>query len=313
VSFGEKTGVFTVDKPRVAIIILNWNGGQVTLDCLESLQSVQYEAFDTIVVDNDSSDNSPALIRKLFPWVTLIEMNCNLGFVEGNNVGIREAQNRGVDYVLLLNNDTVVEPDFLTRLVAVSQSDNNIGVVGPSIFYYDSPETIWSAGGSIDWQRGITKMLRIGETVKGEMEHEPRPVDFVTGCAMLVKMPAIRAAGLLDPRFFAYYEETEWCVRINRAGYNIVQVPDAKIWHKISIEARESSPTVHYYMTRNRLLFLKLVRAGIGPWIYTLVFDYFRTLLSWTFRPKWKHKQPQRKAMVQAILDYCQGKFGKLG
>ena len=124
-------------------------------------------------------------------------------------------------------------------------------------------------------------------------------------------MAVVQQVGLLDPRFFAYYEETEWCVRITRAGFKIMQVPTAKIWHKISPDAREESPQVHYYMSRNRLLFLKESHAGITAWLNTLVLDYGRTLLSWTLKPKWRYKAPQRQAIVRAILDYSWGRFGK--
>ena len=115
----------------------------------------------------------------------------------------------------------------------------------------------------------------------------------------------------LDPRFFAYYEETEWCVRVARLGLGIVHVPRAKIWHKISKDAR-TSPQVHYYMTRNRLLFLKLSHMRLSAWLNTLLLDYGRTLLSWTLRPKWRCKALQRRAMLQAILDYGRGRFGRV-
>ena len=138
-----------------------------------------------------------------------------------------------------------------------------------------------------------------------------KQADLVTGCALLIKMPVVDKTGMLDERFFAYYEETEWCVRVSRAGYKILHVPQAKIWHKISPVAREASPQVHYYMTRNRLLFLKVTHAGTKPRLNTM-FNYARILLSWTIKPKWRHKAPQKQAMLQAILDYFRGRFGRV-
>jgi GT2 family glycosyltransferase len=301
-----------MDYPRIAIILVNWNAAQYTIECLASLQKLDYPNFETILIDNGSVDHSPTIIRQAFPGIMLLEMGENLGFVEGNNVGIREAQRRGAELVLLLNNDTEVDPDCLSRMVDVIQSDTKIGIVGPTIYYHSLPDTIWSAGGEIIWRAGLTRMMNLGEKDYGQLGTQPRKVDFVTGCALLIKMTAIQEAGLLDQRFFAYFEEAEWCVRVNRAGYQIMHIPDAKIWHKISLEAREASPMVHYYMIRNRLLFLKLTKASFGAWIYTLFFDYLRTLLSWWFRPKWHHKKDQRAMMVKAIVDYFLGRYGKL-
>jgi GT2 family glycosyltransferase len=297
---------------KVAIIVLNWNGRDDTLACLASLGQLDYPLYEVIVVDNGSSDDSAAAIRAAYPQVTLIETGDNLGYVGGNNMGLQHARTMGADYALLLNNDTEVAPDFLRLLVEAAEADPRIGIIGPTIYYFDRPDVIWSAGGAIDWGWGDTRMIGVDKVDQGQFGLLPRPVDFVSGCAMLIKMSSIDQMGVLDPRFFAYYEETEWCVRIARAGFKIVHVPQAKIWHKISPTAREASPQVHYYMTRNRLLFLKLSGAGVSSWLNTLLFDYGRTLLSWSLKPRWRHKAPQRRAMLQAISDYRQKRFGKV-
>lgn len=297
-------------NPRVAIVVINWNGGDDTLACLDSLARVQYSERYVLVVDNASQDGSPERIRACHPEVTLLESQINLGFTGGNNLAIKAALQKGADYVLLLNPDTLVSADFLEKMVSVGEADPSIGVLGPTIYYHSRPEVIWSAGGAIDWEHGVARMIGLGEIDRGQYGLEPRAVDFVTGCAMLVKRKALEAAGLLDEGFFAYYEEVEWCVRIRRAGYQIVYVPGATIWHKISPEAREASATVHYYMTRNRLLFLKKAGAGGRAWAHTLLGEYLRTLVSWSIRPKWRHQREQRRAMVQAIWDYFRGKTG---
>lgn len=297
-------------KPKVAILILNWNGGQVTLDCLSSLKAVIYPNLEIIVVDNGSTDGSLESICRLFPETPILAMEKNLGFVEGNNAAIHLAQSNGADYVLLLNNDTVVAPDFLDKLVAVSEAEDAIGVVGPTIYYYDRPDVIWSAGGAINWERGASQMLNLNETDRDLPDSLPYEVDFVSGCAMLVRTSVIQQVGLLDPRFFAYYEETEWCVRIHRAGYRVLHVPGARVWHRILPETREASPLVHYYMTRNRLLFLKLTQAGVRSWIST-GYDYGKMLLSWALKPRWRNKRPQQKAMIKALVDYSHSRFGQ--
>jgi GT2 family glycosyltransferase len=300
-----------MNSPRVAIIVLNWNGRDDTLDCLASLDRLDYPAYEVVVVDNGSSDDSVAAIRAPYPQVTLIETGDNLGYVGGNNVGLEHAKAIGADYALLLNNDTEVAPNFLSLLVEVAEENPTVGIVGPMIYYFERPDVIWSAGGGIDWGQGDTWMIGLNEEDRGQFGKSPRPVDFVTGCALLVKMSLVQQVGLLDPRFFAYYEESEWCVRAAHSGFRILHAPQAKIWHKISVNAREASPQVHYYMTRNRLLFLKLTGAGLPARLRTLLL-YGRTLLSWTLKPKWRHKATQRRAMLQAMADYVRGRFGKM-
>lgn len=153
-------------------------------------------------------------------------------------------------------------------------------------------------------------MVGLDEKDKGQFGTTPRPVDFVTGCALMISRRALESAGLLDERFFMYYEETEWCVRVARAGFEIRHVPTARIWHKIAPQAQAVSPFVHYYMTRNRLLFLKATNAGLMPRLYTLI-EYSRTLLSWSLRPRWRVMRGLRRVMLQAINDYRRRRFGR--
>ncbi|MBI1881400.1 MAG: glycosyltransferase family 2 protein, partial [Chloroflexi bacterium] len=222
-----------MSTPKVAIVVLNYNGLKDTLACLASLNQLDYPAYEIIVVDNDSSDDSVAAIGAGYPHAIVIETGDNLGYVGGNNVGLKHAATLSADYTLLLNNDTEVSPDFLRWLVEVAEADPAVGIVGPTIYYFDRPNTIWSVGGTIDWRRGDTRMIGLDETDRGQFGQLPCSVDFVTGCALLIKMPLVAQVGQLDPRFFAYYEETEWCVRVSRAEFKILHVPQAKIWHKI--------------------------------------------------------------------------------
>jgi GT2 family glycosyltransferase len=296
---------------RVAIIVLNWNGRADTLACLASLAGVNDPTCEVVVVDNGSTDDSVAAVRASYSQVALIETGENLGYVGGNNVGLEYARTMGADYALLLNNDTEVAPDFLRLLVEAAEANPATGIVGPTIYYFDRPGVIWSAGGAIDWGRGRTFMIGLDEVDQGQFGHTVRLVDFVTGCALLIKMSVVERVGMLDPRFFAYYEEAEWCVRVARAGFRILHVPQAKIWHKITPSARAGSPAVHYYMTRNRLLFLKVTGAGPKAWFHTLVAEYLRTLISWSVKARWRHKHLQRSAMIQAIADARRGRWGR--
>jgi GT2 family glycosyltransferase len=298
-------------SPAVAVIVLNWNRCADTLACLASLGRLDYPLREVIVVDNGSRDESAAAIGAAYSRVTLIETGDNLGFVGGNNVGLERARAAGVEYSLLLNNDTEVAPDSLRLLVEAAAADPAVGIAGPTIYYATDRGRIWSAGGAIAWQRGATHMIGLGELDRGQFGQSPRPVDFVSGCALLIKMAAVDRVGLMDPRFFAYYEDTEWCVRVARAGFTILHVPQARIWHKISPAERADSPAVHYYMTRNRLLFLQSVRATWRAWAHTLFAEYLRTLASWSLRPKWRARRRQRTLMAWAIVDYFTGRLGR--
>ncbi len=299
-----------LSMPLVAIIVLNWNSYEDTLACLDSLAKIDYPNYQLVLIDNGSEDESVAEIQTAYPDLSLEVTGENLGFVGGNNLGMQMAEKLGADYMLLLNNDTEVDPQFLNLMVAAAEADEQVGVVGPTIYYYDEPKVMWSAGGEIDWPRGNTFMVGLNQTDEGQFGDEPRLVDFVTGCAFLIKTPVVQQVGMLDPRFFAYFEETEWCVRVQRAGYRILHVPQAKIWHKISIVQRDATPYVVYYMTRNRLLFLKLTKAGLISWVNTLK-SMLRTTLAWTLKPKWRHKRLQRNAVLRGIFDYSIARWGK--
>jgi len=187
----------------------------------------------------------------------IIENGKNLGFAEGNNVGIRRALEKGADYVLLLNNDTVVDPEFLGELVKVGESDERIGIVGPKVYYYDyngRKDVIHSAGAKIYMRRGTAPPIGINEVDRGQYD-VLRQVDYLEGACMLIKRDAIHKIGLLSPEYFMYWEETDWCVRAHKAGYKTVYVPRAVVWHKI--DARQTSINKVYYMTRNTFLFMK--------------------------------------------------------
>jgi GT2 family glycosyltransferase len=300
-----------VSSPAVVIIILNWNGLADTLACLGSLRHLDYPSYETLVVDNGSQDGSPDAIREAYPQVQVIETGENLGFVGGNNLGLEYACTQNADYALLLNNDTEVSADFLYRMVELAEADSKIGVVGPTIYYAEQGDRIWSAGGKLDWRSGLTLLDGMDQIDRGQYGETPRQVDFVTGCALLVKIPVVKEVGKLDSRFFAYFEENEWCVRVNHAGYRIYHLPTAKIWHKISPDHREHSPQVYYYMTRNRLLFTWLANLGMSSWM-SIFWEYLTRLVSWSLRPRWRYKAPQRNAMLRGIFDFGRRRFGRV-
>jgi GT2 family glycosyltransferase len=220
--------------PRVAVVVLAWNGKPLTMACLESLESLRYRNAAVILVDNASTDGTAAAVRETYgDRVTVIENAENLGFSRGNNVGIRRALDEGADFVLLLNNDTVVDPALVDRLVEVIAESGDIGIVGPKIYYASPPDRIWFAGGRIYLARGVSKHIGIRERDTGRYD-SIRDVDYVTGCALMARREVFERIGYLDPVFAAYYEDADFCVRARRAGFRVVYAPEGKVWHKIS-------------------------------------------------------------------------------
>jgi len=263
-----------IDMNSVSIILVNWNGKEDTLACLASLGKFKVKSppageadakFKVIVVDNGSSDDSVAAIKKSFPEVDVIETGRNLGFSGGNNVGIRRALEHGTDLVWLLNNDTVVDENALSALLeAFTQPD--VGVVGSKIYFApgreyhkeryekkDSGQVLWYAGGIIDWNNMYASHRGVDEVDKGQYDKiEETP--FVTGCSMMVKKQVFEKIGLLDEKFFAYLEDLDFCLRAKEMGYKLLYVPQSIIWHNNAGSSGVGSQLHQYYMTRNRLL-----------------------------------------------------------
>lgn len=239
---------------KTSIILLNWNGKEDTIKCLESLKTLNYPNYETIVVDNASSDDSVKIISDKFPNVTLITNKENLGFAEGSNIGIRYALEGGADYVFLLNNDAIIDEETVTELVQVAESDDKIGIIGSRICCYDRPDRIQSAGAHIGIKTGRVWYPDYGKSIT-TTDGKAVDVDAVSGTAMMVKREVIEKVGMLDPTFFCYFEDTDWCIRARKTGYRVVIVPMSKIWHKGGASTGGgATPTSIYYSVRNHLL-----------------------------------------------------------
>ena len=217
--------------PRVSIIVLNWNGLEDTIECLESLKRMSYPSYDVIVVDNASSgDDVEALRGKYGDYVHVIANDRNCGFSEGNNVGIRYALSKGSDYVFLLNNDTVVDGASLSELIRVAEEDARAGIFGGKIFYYASPDRLQSVGGKTNWWLGRFKDYG-GQQDAGQFDRVAER-DFVYATAMLIKRAVLEKTGFLDSSLFFGMEDYDYCARAAKAGFRVVYVPGAKVWHK---------------------------------------------------------------------------------
>lgn len=294
--------------PAVLIVVLNWNNATDTLSCLLSLSQLQYESHRVIVVDNGSTDDSVARIRADRPDVMVVEAGENLGYAGGNNLGIRRSLEMGADYVWLLNDDVVVDPDALNCLMRVAAERPNAGFLGPVVRMSEQPGHILSAGGSFDVHM-VPEQRGVGERDGGQYREETE-VDFLSGCALLVSRTAVERIGMLDERFFTYGEDVEWCYRGKLAGFGVVLVPQAIVWHPDTRRRDESSARVMYYITRNRLLFLRKHRLGMGIMLKEL-WRCVVWLVNWSVNPKWRGIRPKRDAVWLALRDFVLGRAGK--
>jgi len=269
---------------KVFVVVLHYRDKKLTRQCLASLQKVQKKGFKlkTMVIDNDKK---------------------NLGFAEGNNSGIKKALKQDADYILLLNNDTTVAPDFVRQMVKTAAAEKKTGIVAPKIYFapgYEYHQTrykpsergkvFWYAGGKIDWANVLCSHRGVDEVDRGQYD-KLRSTDFASGCAMLIKKETLERVGLLDKRYFLYLEDVDFCQRVKEAGFKIIYQPKAKMWHFNASSSQVGGGLHDYFITRNRLLFgLKYApwRAKLGllresarllvtgrPWQKTAVKDFF--------------------------------------
>lgn len=297
---------------QVHILILNYNGWKDTIECVDSCLKLRYCNAKIIIVDNDSSDGSEAILREAFPDVELIQTGGNLGYAGGNNVGIRHALANGADYVWLLNNDTKVDPAALDEMLEVAQDDGTVGMVGPKILLYSRPDHLNCVGSTINLLTGQPSLIGLGEKDDGRFD-DIREMDTLSGCSLLVRRELIDSVGLLDDRFFLFYEETDWILRAKRAGYRMLYAPKARIWHKVSASVGgHQSPLMLYYMIRNNPL---LMRKNVG----VIAFAVFLLTYLCLVIPKKiinvlifnKVKRYQKlKAILKGLSHYFCGRFG---
>lgn len=290
--------------PRVHAIIVNWNSGADTGACLDALARSTHPVTP-LVVDNGSRDDSVARIRACHPDVAILALGANHGYAGGNNRGLAHAAG-DCDFAWLLNPDVTVAPDCLARLLAAASALPRAAMLGPLVRMREDPGRILSAGGRL--VGGWARHHGIGELDRGQFA-APAEVDFVNGCALLVRRAALAAIGLLDERYFLYAEEVDWCHRARQAGYTCVVVPSALAWHPNTRARDAESPLVTYYITRNQLLFIQKHRLG-RLLLARHLLRHARTLVSWSVRPKWRHKAAQRRALRRALIDFGRGRVG---
>jgi GT2 family glycosyltransferase len=258
--------------PRVSIVSINYNQVHHTCAMLDSLRKVTYPDVEVIVVDNFSPEDPTAVITKNYPEVKFIRSEKNLGFAGGNNLGI--AHSTG-EYILFLNNDTEVAPGFLEPLVQLFETHPDAGVASCKLIYHNSDGIIQYVGSTcINPYTGRNK--RIGHMEKDRGQHDQlKETDLAHGAAMMVPRKVIDQVGMMPEFFFLYYEEIDWCESIKKAGYKIYVVPASTVYHKESMSVGKNSTLKTYYMTRNRLLFMRRHAQGPHRFFWILFFLFF--------------------------------------
>ncbi len=229
------------------IVILNWNGKIDTLACLASLKT----NFETIVVDNGSTDDSVAAISQQFPEITVLQTGENLGYAGGNNVGIQKALDNGADFVLLLNNDTIVQPDFIASLLKSAKAD---AITGAYPLRFSDPQKLDHLGGIWNREKGGFDLIGLGERAGYKTDVQ---LDYVCGCSILIPRGVFETIGLLEPKYFLYWEEADFCMRAKKAGFHIEICYEASLLHKISASFIGGSPQKTYHWWRGRSLWIE--------------------------------------------------------
>jgi GT2 family glycosyltransferase len=300
--------------PRVAIIILNWKQPQLTIDTVSSFLKIKHPDFDyqIILIDNGSPDDSVKIFQKNFgthPAVTLLRTTSNLGYVGGNNFGIKYGLDKKFDYFLIVNNDVLVDPDFLEILIN-EINKNPRSLLAPKIYFApgyeyhrhryskkDLGKVIWAIGGILDWQNIYGSNLGIDEVDIGQYDQNPPAPDFISGCCFLVNRQFFEDVGLFDEKYYLYLEDADLSRRALKLGYRLVVVPESKIWHVNSGSSSAGSLLHDYFLTRNRLLF-------------TLRYAGLRTKFA-VFRESLRHLLIGRNWQKRGVIDFYLGRLNK--
>ncbi len=244
-----------VDAPLVAIVLINWNNYQDTLECIASIQHSTYKNIEIIVVDNNSQNNSVQILKNKAKEINLILSNENTGFTGGNNIGIAYARKINAEFIFLLNNDTLIEKLAIEELVLASKAHNKVGIFTPKIFFHPDRHLIWSAGTVYDRKKLMGMNFSYKRNDNSELD-EIRDLDYAVGCALLIRSSVIQKIGALTEDYFATWEDVDFGLRAKEAGFRILYVPSSTIWHKESSSSGGmDAPQYVYYQTRSALVF----------------------------------------------------------
>lgn len=258
-------------QPPVTIIVLNWNGRELVLQCLRSLQKLDYPNVTLMVVDNGSRDGSVEAIRAQFPELELLPLPENVGFARGNNAGAERALKAEPAWIMFLNNDTEVAPDLLSALIAGAEHFPAAGLFGPKIYYGDQPDRLWYAGGDVSLPLGRIRHRGIRALDSGQFD-APGATGFVSGCCLLIRAGLLRRLGGFDSGYVMYFEDVDLCARAGQEGSPSVYLPAAKVWHHVS-----SSLGGEFSLRKVALKLrssLRFYRRHAPPWYWPSILAY---------------------------------------
>ena len=297
---------------KVAIILVNWNSLQYTIDCIESLEQVTYRDFDMIVVDNGSTDGSAVKLKEKFNNIILLQSDQNLGFTGGNNLALRYAMEQGYLYSMLLNNDTFVDPGFLEVLVTYMDNHSNTGIIQPKIYFHHNRSVLWNAGSYFNSWLGRAFTSGYDQPSSPDSE-KIKEVAWITGCAFFTRNRILQESGLLAENLFIYFEDVDLSFRIKSAGYKLIYHPAAIIYHIAGASSKKTVPgkdgflnaSVHYYNVRNRIWILKKYTPLIkAPTVCLFNFFYLLGMIIYFII---RFRFNKLKAVLKAIKDGLYG------
>ena len=291
-------------SPSVIVTILNFNRASETVECVKSLQACHFKSFAIVIVDNGSTDRSVELLRSELKDVEIVSTGRNLGYTGGVNYSVTEARKKNPTYILVINNDTVVEPDFLNYLVDAMESNKNAAAAGGTIYYHYDKTKVWYAGGRLIPWRGLAVHNHKNRLLDPSSLNGVEKVTFITGCLMLFRVSALNDIGTEDERFFMYLDDIELSTRIVTKGFEMLYVPKAVIYHKIVHD--ELSPFKVYFTVRNRLLFINVSLSGAVKY-FAIV--YYLSVISVKLFIWRMANPPVFKAAFLGLKDYFAGKF----
>lgn len=289
---------------KIGIVIVNYNGASYQNAALDTIFASTYQNFEVIIVDSASKDDSVALAQNAYPQIHFLLQEENVGVAKGNNIGIQYAIDKlGAEYILLINNDIELDTHTLERLIEKADAKT---VAVPKIYYYQPHDMLWFAGGEMYWNRGESGHIGNFETDNGQYDRE-RIIGYAPTCCMLLHRNIFETIGMIDETVFMYFDDTDLCVRINDAGFRILYVPSALMWHKVSSSGGGMDSKVYvYYNFRNKFYFMNKYRDRLT--FSARPFTYTKLLAKFVLSPVYKKND---KYILKAWQDYRAGRMGR--
>jgi len=298
-------------SPSLTIIVLTWNNFGDTAECLQSLRKLNYPHYNVVLVDNGSTDGSVERLHLEFPEVKLIRNSENLGYAAGNNIGLEYALSKNVDYIILLNNDTVVDVNLAAGLIKASHEIGNLAIFGCVNYYYNDRKRVQFSGGLFNWKTGDIIDQTRHKIDEGQFQLL-KEVDTVAGSCLFLPTTIIKTVGLFDNRFFLTFEESDLCCRVKKAGYKVYTYMGAGVWHKVSVSGQAHKKGLNilkYYAVRNRFLFL--TRNSPKHFLPISVTYHIARTAVYIWKEVRNRNTAQAKLLLFGLIDGLLCRFGK--